>query len=124
MTKTISTRQLAQLKRNFQNVYPMFAKREKILEKMKALKEEYDAMTEVINNLESVSRMITGGLNSTQLLRREVITTNAVDKDGHPVKQTKIFPIENVLVVNENGTYTINFPDVEPEDTVAEATNE
>lgn len=105
--KTISSRQLAQLKRNFQNVSPLITKRDKLVEQVEKIKEEYDGLTAAIEGTEAGSRFITGGVNAVDLLIKETVTTDKVDANGRPITQTKYRPNPARLRENENGTYTI-----------------
>ena len=105
--KTISSRQLAQLKRNFQNVSPLIVKRSKLIEQIKKLKDEYDGLNAAIEGTEAGSRFITGGVNAVDLLIRETVTTDKTDVNGRPIVQTKYVPNPERLRTNENGTYTI-----------------
>lgn len=105
--KTISSRQLAQLKRNFQNVSPLIVKRSKLIEQIKKLKDEYDGLNAAIEGTEAGSRFITGGVNAVDLLIRETVTTDKTDASGRPIVQTKYVPNPERLRTNENGTYTI-----------------
>lgn len=114
--KTISSRQLAQLKRNFQNVSPLINEREKLVEQIKKIKEKYDGLTAAIDGTEAGSRFITGGVNAVDLLVKEVITTDKVDANGRPVKQTKYVPNPQRLRLNQDGTYTILLEDSEAPD--------
>lgn len=103
--KTISSRQLAQLKRNFQNVSPLMVKKAKLIEQIKKLKEEYDGLNAAIEGTEAGSRFITGGVNALDLIQREVVTV------ASGAKQTKLIPIPERLRANEDGTYTIMVED-------------
>lgn len=105
--KIISTRQLAFLKRNAQNVYPLVAKRDKLTSQIHQLNEALNSVLEQIEATETGSRLITDGINSIDLIQRVVVDTGKVDKSGNPVKATKYEPIEGRLVLQDDGTYLI-----------------
>lgn len=115
MTRTtISVRDVARLKRNAQNVYPLVAQREKLSAKIAELSEELTKVNGQIEATETGSRLITGGVNSMDLIQRVVITTDKTDKNGAPIKVTKFEPIPGKLTLTEDGVYEVNISEPEP----------
>lgn len=110
----ITSRQVATLKRNFQSVFPLIVKREKLQAKIAELSAELDDTNAIIEATETGSRIITGGINSTELIQRRIVDSGKVDEKGQPMKTTKWEPIADRLILNEDGTYTIAVP-VTPE---------
>lgn len=106
MTK-ISSRDFAALKRNAMNVYPQIIKRDKLVAQIAALQNDLERVNAIINATETGSRIITGGVNSTDLIQRRVIDTGKVDANGMSVKTTKWEPIADRLIANEDGSYTM-----------------
>lgn len=118
--KKLSVRQVAQLKRTAQNVYPLVAKKNKLQAKMAELNEELEVVNTQIDAWESATKAMTGGYTSEDLLTRSVITLEdelgnvKKDKNGNPQKTTKYEPKEGVLVFDkDSNTYTIVEPEVE-----------
>lgn len=121
MRKTISVRDVARLKRNAQNVYPLVATREKLAAKKQLLDAELEKVNAEIEATETGSRLITGGVNSMDVIRRVVITTDKVDKNGAAIKVTKFEPIPEKLIATEDGAYEVVIPDEAPEAPIEEA---
>lgn len=125
MSKTLTTRQFATIKRVAQNVNPLVIKKGKILDKISKLEEEFKALCEEIEGHEMGIKAITGGYTSEDLVIKRVEDTGKTDKDGNPVKVTKYEPNSDKVSYNEElNVYTIiepvdvqdvNFEENEPE---------
>lgn len=125
MSKTLTTRQFATIKRVAQNVNPLVIKKGKILDKISKLEEEFKALCEEIEGHEMGIKAITGGYTSENLVIKKVEDTGKTDKDGNPVKVTKYEPNPDKVFYNEElNVYTIiepvdvqdvNFEENEPE---------
>lgn len=117
MSKILSVRQMATVKRVAQNVNPLVVKKNKIAAKINELNAEYNALTEEIEGHEMGIKALTGGLTSEDLVVKKVEDTGKVDKDGKPVKVTKYEPKEGVVTFNEEANvYEIHIeePELEP----------
>lgn len=117
MTK-LTVRQVAALKRNAQNAYPLVKKAQSLNEKISELEKEAESLITQINALDAGSRILTGGLNAFDCIKREVVDTGKVDKNGSPVKITKFEVNPKTLQLNEDGTYTVIYPSVPQPDSV------
>ena len=105
--KTLSVRNVAALKRTAQNNYPLMVKRQKIVEQLAALTEEFDIINAQIEGAEAGSKAMTGGFTSMDLIERQVVPTGKVDANGKEIKMTKYVPREGALHLNEDGTYSV-----------------
>lgn len=99
--KTISVRQFATIKRVAQNVNPLVVKKNKLMDKINAIREEIEDLNEEILGHEMGVRALTGGLVSEDLIVKKVEDTGKVDKDGRPIKITKYEPKEDAIAFNE-----------------------
>lgn len=108
--KTISVRQFAAIKRVAQNVNFAVTKKNKIAEKIKELKEEYESLVAEIEGHEMGVLALTGH-TSEELVTKVIETTDKVDKDGRPIKVTKYEPKEGAVVFDEeNKVYIVCIP--------------
>ena len=125
MSKTLSVRQFATVKRVAQNVNPLVVKKNKIAAKIDELNAEYNALVEEIEGHEMGIKALTGGLTSEDLVVKKVEDTGKVDKNGCPVKVTKYEPKEGVVVFNEEtNVYEIHTEEPKVEDVVPEAVDD
>lgn len=116
MSKTLTTRQFATIKRVAQNVNPLVIKKGKILDKISKLEEEFKALCEEIEGHEMGIKAITGGYTSENLVIKRVEDTGKTDKDGNPVKVTKYEPNPDRVSYNEElNIYTILEPELNGE---------
>lgn len=118
MEKRISYDEFMAVKRVAQAVNPLTVKRDKVLMKIKALKEEYDSYDKQVAALEAGIKQFTG-FRVGELVKKviEPQTDNfgnpVVSKDGKPVKTTKYVPTDIVSYDKDNKQYVITVPDVE-----------
>ena len=125
MSKTLSVRQFATVKRVAQNVNPLVVKKNKIAAKIDELNAEYNALVEEIEGHEMGIKALTGGLTSEDLVVKKVEDTGKVDKNGCPVKVTKYEPKEGVVVFNEEANmYEIHTEEPKIEDVAPEAVDD
>lgn len=125
MSKILSVRQFATVKRVAQNVNPLVVKKNKIAAKIDELNAEYNALVEEIEGHEMGIKALTGGLTSEDLVVKKVEDTGKVDKNGCPVKVTKYEPKEGVVVFNEEtNVYEIHTEEPKVEDVVPEAVDD
>lgn len=101
MSKTLTVRQFATIKRVAQNVNPLVVKKNKIAAKIDELNEEYNALNAEIEGHEMGIKALTGGYVSEDLVTKKVEDTGKLDKDGKPIKVTKYEPKEGVVTFNE-----------------------
>ena len=125
MSKTLSVRQFATVKRVAQNVNPLVVKKNKIAAKIDELNAEYNALVEEIEGHEMGIKALTGGLTSEDLVVKKVEDTGKVDKNGCPVKVTKYEPKEGVVVFNEEANvYEIHTEEPEVENVAPETVDD
>lgn len=105
--KKLTIRQVAQLKRTAQNVYPLVSKKNKLIEQMNLMNAEIASINAQIDAWEYATKEMTEGFTSEDLITRKVICltnedgTPKVDKNGQQMKVTKYEPKEDVLSFNE-----------------------
>lgn len=108
MTKELTVRQMASIKRVAQNVNPLVTKKNKIISKLNELREEYDSVCNEINGHEMGVISLTGGFTSEYLVEKRIEDTGKIDKEGKPVKVTKYEPRTDVVRFNqEKNVYEI-----------------
>ena len=119
--KKLTIRQVAQLKRTAQNVYPLVSKKNKLIEQMDLLNAEIVSINAQIDAWEGATKAMTDGFTSENLITRKVICltnedgTPKVDKNGQQMKATKYEPKEDVLAFNEEeNVYEITLNNEEP----------
>lgn len=112
MTKELTVRQMASIKRVAQNVNPLVTKKNKIISKLNELKEEYDSVCNEINGHEMGVISLTGGFISEYLVEKRIEDTGKIDKEGKPIKVTKYEPRTDVVRFNqEKNVYEILLPE-------------
>lgn len=87
--KEFKSTEIAQLKRTAQNVHPKVMRKNKILQQIEELKQEYEENMTEIEAWEAPIRKMTGGYTTEDLIDRIVEDTGKVNKDGIPIKSTK-----------------------------------
>lgn len=106
--KTLTSRDLAFLKRNAQNVYPRVMRYTKLKKELESIQEKIKEVEDEIFAIETGSRLITGGFNSTELIVRTAVTnSNKLDKYGCPSTSFIYEPDTEILSKNEDGTWSI-----------------
>lgn len=88
-TRKFSKFEIATIKRTAQSVNPMVSRKAKIKEQMDALQAEYNQLDTMQEQYEASIKTMTGGYGTEDLVEKVVETTNAVDKNGKPIKVTK-----------------------------------
>lgn len=112
MTKELTVRQMAAIKRVAQNVNPLVTKKNKIIYKLDELREEYDSVCNEINGHEMGVISLTGGFTSEYLVEKRIEDTGKIDKEGKPIKVTKYEPRTDVVRFNqEKNVYEILLPE-------------
>ena len=125
MSKTLTVRQFATVKRVAQNVNPLVVKKNKIAAKIDELNAEYNALAEEIEGHEMGIKALTGGLTSEDLVIKKVEDTGKVDKEGKPIKKVNYIPNTNTIVFNEEANvYEIHTEEPEVEDVAPEAVDD
>jgi len=121
--KTITVRQMAQIKNTAKNVAADVAKKNKIAEKIVALKKEYDEVSARVEAWQAPIRSMANGLTTEELVIREVkpyLDENGnqkVDsKNGNALTITTYTPNTKVVTFDEEKrVYVINTPVAENE---------
>lgn len=112
MTKELTVRQMASIKRVAQSVNPLVTKKNKIISKLDELREEYDSVCNEINGHEMGVISLTGGFISEYLVEKRIEDTGKIDKKGKPIKVTKYEPRTDVVRFNqEKNVYEILLPE-------------
>lgn len=125
MSKILSVRQFATVKRVAQNVNPLVVKKNKVAAKIDELNAEYNDLVREIEGHEMGIKALTGGFISEDLVVKKVEDTGKVDKDGKPIKVTKYEPKEGVVTFNEeSNVYEINTEEPVMEDVSSEAVDD
>lgn len=101
MSKTLTVREFAAVKRVAMNVSSLVVKKNKIAAKINELNAEFNALIDEIEGHEYGVKKKTNGLTSEDLVVKKVEDTGKVDKDGKPIKKTVYEPNENTVVFNE-----------------------
>ena len=78
----------ASLKRTAQNVYPLVRRKHKLLDEIADRQAELESIEQQIAGYQIPIKEATGGFTTEDLVKREVIDTGKVDKDGRLIKQT------------------------------------
>lgn len=78
----------ASLKRTAQNVYPLVRRKHKLLDEIADRQAELESIEQQIAGYQIPIKEATGGFTTEDLVKREVVDTGKVDKDGRPIKQT------------------------------------
>ena len=91
--------EITTIKRTAQNVNPYVVKKAKILAEMQKLDEELKSLNDIVEQYEAPIRTMTGGFTTEDLVEKVIETTNAVDKNGKPIKITKyVFKYPDTIV--------------------------
>lgn len=101
--KKLTIRQVAAIKRNAQNVAPLVSKKQRILEKVQELREEYASLEEQISAIDAGTKVISGGYSSEQLITKVVKPTGKLDDKGKEIKVTTFVPNPSILQLDEEG---------------------
>ena len=119
--KKLTIRQVAQLKRTAQNVYPLVSKKNKLIAQLDQLNAEIISVNAQIDAWEYATKEMTDGFTSEDLITRKVICltnedgTPKVDKNGQQMKATKYEPKEGALAFNEEeNVYEVVLNNEEP----------
>lgn len=88
MEKKFTKFELARLKRTAQNVDQYINKKNKLVAKINELQAELDGVNQLIEVTEAPTRLITGGYGTEDIIRKVVIATDKLDKNGNVIKQT------------------------------------
>lgn len=108
MSKILTTRQFAAIKRVAQNVNPLIVKRQKLTEKLAQLADEYNKLGEEIYNHELGIQAMTNGFTSEDLVIKKIIESGKYDSNNNPIKITKYdYNPETIIYNGETNTYEI-----------------
>ena len=87
--KNFSKSEIATIKRTAQSVNPMVSKKADLKEPIDALQAEPNQLDTMQEQYEASIKTMTGGYRPEDLVEKVIETTNAVDKNGKPIKITK-----------------------------------
>lgn len=87
--KEFSKFEIATIKRTAQSVNPMVTRKNKIIDQIEELQKEWETLNAAQNQYEEAIKTMTGGFTTEDLVTKVIETTNAVDKNGKPIKVTK-----------------------------------
>lgn len=88
MSQKFSKFFVASLKRVAQNVYPLTREREKLEKQIAQAHSDLDSINAQLEAYQAPIKELTGGYTTDDLITREVITTDKINKAGQPVRQT------------------------------------
>lgn len=80
--------ELARMKRTAQNVDQYISKKNRVVAKMEELQSELDSLNKMIELTEAPTRLMTGGYGTEDIIKKVVIATDKLDKNGNVIKQT------------------------------------
>lgn len=89
MEKKFSKFELARMKRTAQNVYSFIEKRNKMLNKLSIYEEELKALNDLIELTDAPTIALTGGFSTEDIIKKVVVVSDTVSKNGMPAKITK-----------------------------------
>jgi hypothetical protein len=81
---------VANLKRTYQMVAPAIKEKQKLQKEVEEASARIAKLDEQISVLDGSIKEATGGYGVEDLIVREVIDTGKTDKEGHPIKITKL----------------------------------
>lgn len=105
--KTFSKFELARFKRTAQNVDQYIQKKNKLSAKIAELQAELDSVQTSIDLEDAATKHATGGYGTEDIIRKRVIPTDKVDKNGNVIKNTVyefIYPETIIPPVQEDNT--------------------
>ena len=88
MEKKFTKFELARLKRTAQNVDQYLNKKNKLVAKITELKAELDSVNQLIELTDAPTKAMTGGFGTEDIIRKVVVPTDKMDKNGNIIKQT------------------------------------
>lgn len=106
--KTLSTRQFAAVKRVYKNICPSIETFNKNMDKIHKLTIENEAIEAFIQANEAGVKLITGGIPSTDLVKKVIVETDKIGINGKPVKVTKYEPSDNIIYDDNENCYYID----------------
>ena len=112
MEKRISYQQFQQVKSAAKMINPLQCKLQPIEEKIKALAEEYKGyQTQIAALEEGIVKVV--GFHVADLVKKVMVPTGAVDKNGNALKTAKYLPTDIVTYDEVKKQYVITAPDEE-----------
>ena len=87
-----------------------FNKMQKLNEKLNEITKEIEAQQELLNGINVYCEKITGGYTPQELLKETTIVTDKEDKNGNPIKVTKLEPSNLVTWNEEKRYYEVTLP--------------
>lgn len=111
MEKKFTKFTIAAMKRTAENVNQFIGKRDRLIAKIAELKGELDIINASIEAADAPTKMLTGGFGSEDLFGKIVTDTGKVDKNGNPIKISKIvlkYPETVIPVVDVEMVQNLN----------------
>lgn len=105
MKKNFNSRDIARIKRTAQNISEYVIKKERLQSQINDLQAQVEQLQAMIDLESASTKTWTGGWGPEDLVRRVVIPTDKVDKNGKIIKTTKfelIYPDTVVPPTAEN----------------------
>lgn len=107
MEKKFTKFELARMKRTAQNVDQYLTRKNKLVEKKAAIDAELAEVNNLIELTDAPTKAMTGGFGTEDIIRKVVVPTDKMDKNGNIIKQTTyefIYPETIVPPVVEMST--------------------
>lgn len=89
MERKFNSRDIARIKRTAQNISEYVVKKERLQAQINGLQEQIDQLQDMIDLESASTKKWTGGWGPEDLVKRVVIPTDKVDKNGKVIKNTK-----------------------------------
>lgn len=110
MEKRLSYRDFQSVKSVAKAIDPQVTERAKIKKKIEELALQYKKCDDQINLLEA-GVVKTIGVHVTDLIKKVIEPTGALDKNGKPIKATKYLPTDMVTYDEAKKQYVVTLPD-------------
>lgn len=88
MEKKFTKFELARMKRTAQNVDQYLTRKNKLVEKKAAIDAELAEVNNLIELTDAPTKAMTGGFGTEDIIRKVVVPTDKMDKNGNIIKQT------------------------------------
>lgn len=99
MEKKFTKFELAKMKRTAQNVDQFINKKNKLNEKITALQEELNSVNQLIEIADALTKTMTGGYGTEDIIKKVVTPTNKLDKNGNVIKDTSyVFKYPDTII--------------------------
>lgn len=125
MEKKFTKFELAKMKRTAQNVDQFINKKNKLIEKITVLQKELDSVNQLIDIADALTRTMTGGYGTEDIIRKVVVPTDKLDKNGNIIKDTSyVFKYPDTIIPPTECCEPVEEEIVGVEDTIEEEIND